>query len=334
MSNRLENKERSSTELERYLLQDPDFGVDYIGLVLRIGKPSDQIARWYSVPTILASGITSHRKLITITRNHHTVTLRPYPYNRDYFCTVEFNPSRFVDPLGWGLCPIDRLHDVIAEALSMVMALVDPIGPADEVVIRRLDIARDFRDVLDVERIIRGLFEVKRTHCRQAGVFKDSSDVPGSVSAGSRAGKVRTYDKCRQSRGQAPDGTVRSELEARSGWLKRYGGIYTLGNLTEANILRLFINRMSWFGLEREIITFQIAIQRIIDEDLDPRRFQGLIKYMFNRNAGGEQKCSDRTAGKYEQFLRELGIALLLEEREPTMVSRLDLASGREVVAS
>jgi hypothetical protein len=125
---------------------------------------------------------------------------------------------------------------------------------------------------------------------------------------------------------------MRFEVQARQGWLKSRGCITTFSDLTEANIDRLFFDRMRWFGLEAEVMTYGTFLDRILDDSsLDTRTQNGLLKYVRAMQRGSEPQIHARTAQKYKRLLRELNIAPYDETIADWSVTRLDFESGTEI---
>jgi hypothetical protein len=157
--------------------------------------------------------------------------------------------------------------------------------------------------------------------------------MPETLRAGSKSGGVaQLYDKHAQMNGRVPYGTMRFEVQAHQGWLKSKADITTFGDLTEVNIDKLFFDRMEWFGLEAEVMTFGTFLDRILDDSsLDTRTQNGLLKYVRAIQRGSEPEVSARTAQTYKRLLRERHIAPYDEGAADPSVTRLDFESGTEI---
>ncbi len=68
-----------------------------------------------------------------------------------------------------------------------------------------------------------------------------------TISISSRTARMtRLYDKWAETGGAVPPGTLRFEAECRKPWLKAYGKIKQLGDVTPERVERLAVNRWEW----------------------------------------------------------------------------------------
>ena len=192
-------------------------------------------------------------------------TLRLYVFHREscgWRCFLHFNPSRIVEPVGIGLCRLRDLHDVIDEVMNIVSQHVRPFGPSDYFTVRRIDIARNLRGIARPADYLLGLRSVYRPHATLTGLLGGAGPACGTLQAGSASGgKVKLYDKHLKDPHLAPPGTMRVEVEAHRGWCKKFG-IHTVADLSPVTVGRLVRNRLDWFGLERQVMTFETACER------------------------------------------------------------------------
>jgi hypothetical protein len=134
--------------------------------------------------------------------------------------------------------------------------------------------------------------------------------------------QVRNREECSSTTStvRRNPGTMRAELQAHSRWCKRYGLIHLLGDVTERSVDRLFANRMSWFGLEHEVMTLETAFEEVLS-----------LKEMTSRKKGEQPSVSARTEGDYKRLLRSLRIAPIRRKGNlDTSISHLDLEAGTE----
>jgi hypothetical protein len=207
-----------------------------------------------------------------------------------------------------------------------------PLVSLEEVQVRRIDIAQNFHDIAHPARYVLGLESVPRPNARKNYLYRGTTGLPQTLEAGSNAGWVRLYDKGLEDPGVAPPGTMRVEVEAHRGWAERYGPIYTTADLTSENVVKIFLNRMRWFGVENEVMTFETARKEIyFSNALGTRRKMAMVQYMYNLEDGKPPGVSKRTISDYKSILRDLGIGPMRVGGADRSITRLDLASGTEI---
>ncbi len=248
-------------------------------------------------------------------------------------CFLHFNPSRIVQPVGIGLCRLRDLHEVIDEVMVIVSRHVRPLRPSDYYSVRRLDVARNFSGVVSPIDYLTGLFGVYRPHTKSASLIKGRDGIIGTLRAGSPSGGwVSLYDKHLESPHLAPEGTMRVEVQARQSWCRRYGGIYTVSDLTVENLSRLIRKRVRWFGLEREVMTFETACEKVLrSHQLDRRVQDNLIRYILEAQMGLDFTATLKSIAKYRGILGDLNISIQLDTDVRQSVGHLDLRTGTEV---
>ena len=112
----------------------------------------------------------------------------------------------------------------------------------------RLDVARDFVDVDSPTVTLEALVGMPRKWARTGVLHFDPKGLGTqtlSISSGT-AGMTRLYDKWAETSGAVPPGTMRFEAECRKPWLKAYGKIKLLGDVTPERVERLARNRWEW----------------------------------------------------------------------------------------
>lgn len=248
---------------------------------------------------------------------------------------VEFNPSRVVDPGGWELSGVEELRPALGLVLGAASELVGLPVEADSMRVARLDVARDFRGVEEVPSLIRALGPVPRAWARRNNVHSDpKSHGAETLFVGSGEGGCRLYDKCRETEGEAPEGTVRDEVEARAAWLSRYGGMRTVGEVTLERVYALMRNRWEWSQMGAEVVGGWPVVLRKLS-GMEFRQRAGFLSYLVHQAAGVPcGAVSGHTLAKYRRLQRELGIVIdgSMIQGGSGVVRRLDFESGTEVV--
>jgi hypothetical protein len=250
---------------------------------------------------------------------------------------VEFNPSRVVDPRGYGLAPVSQLRPAVHAVAKQLRALVEPEDHnTGSWSVKRLDVARDFGDVEQAPTMIRALAPIHRPWARRNLVHADPSRLGAqTLMVGSGAGVVRLYDKHAETSGVAPVGSVRWEAECRAGWLGSYGGMKRLQDVNEDAASQLARNRWEWSQMGAEVAgDLSRLVERVRASDLTVREQAAFLGWLVMQ-AGGEAWVpgSRTTLAKYRKVQRDLGIAAPTDlVTTGAVVRRLDWDSGREVL--
>jgi hypothetical protein len=167
-------------------------------------------------------------------------------------CTVEYNPSRVIDPYGHSLCPAEEVFPTVARIMNQLRGRVDLDAKVADILVTRLDVARDFR-VSDPQFFLTGLRPLHRSHGANPSLwFDERSGAASSLRVGtSRAANgrrpdyVTLYDKHLKAGAPETQGILRWEMSGRT-WPERYGGIKTLAELTPERVQALARDRWSW----------------------------------------------------------------------------------------
>jgi hypothetical protein len=146
---------------------------------------------------------------------------------------------------------------------------------------------------------------------------------------GSGSGVVRLYDKHAETGGKAAEGTLRWEVEARSQWVKKYGHMLNLGDITEDKVRELAEDRWSWSAMDRELSATEQIVEKVMRLDVSPTVKERLVGRLVMEQMGSAYPMSKNTATKYRAMVRDLGIALDPEAAGPA--TRLDWETGRQV---
>ncbi len=250
-----------------------------------------------------------------------------------WYGKVECNPSRLVDPQGYGLAPTDEgvaaLREVALEAIGERLA---PVIPLDEWRVKRLDVARDFDGVQDVPGLLTGLASVHRPWSRRNNLFNDATRKGAqTLMVGGRQSGARLYDKERETGGIAPPGTLRFEVQARTDWCNKYGGIATLRDITDASVHRLAIHRWEWSGMGTEVGTRSEVVARVTRSGLSLQQQCSFLGWLMLTSAGHPDAVSKNVNTKYRRIARQLHVALGPETLSGALVGHLDWDEGTVV---
>lgn len=249
---------------------------------------------------------------------------------------VEMNPSRLADPGSWELHGAEAVPAAVDFAHERALSLVQPEAEQDEWKVSRVDVARDFRGVSDPSRLLRALAPIHRPYAKRNLVHADPSKFGAqTLMVGSGAGVVRCYDKHAETKGKAPEGTLRYETEARSGWASQYGGIAKLSDLTAGSALALAWDRWNWSSLGAEVGGVAAIVQKVGTlTELSARQRAMFIGWAL-MEASGQGWGSKQTLANMRRLQRRLGLAIApdadLHDSDGVVV-HLDFATGREVV--
>jgi hypothetical protein len=247
-----------------------------------------------------------------------------------YIGKVEANPARVLDPDGWeGLDP-SRLFEAVEKMGRTAGELVRPAGPIVEARVKRLDVCRDF-ETDDPASIVRGLGPVHRPWSRRNLVhFDPARGGAQTLMVGSASGVVRLYDKHAETKGKAPKGTLRWEVEARSQWAQRYGQMQQLGDITEDTVRELAEDRWNWSAMDRELSATEHIVDKVMRLDVSSTVKERLVGRLVMEQMGSAYPMSKNTATKYRRMVKDLGIALD-PEAAGGRSTRLDWETGRQI---
>jgi hypothetical protein len=250
---------------------------------------------------------------------------------------IECNPSRIVEPGGYGLASIAQLRPAVERVAVAAGALIEP---EDEDVagwsVKRLDVARDFDGIDQAPTLIRALAPIHRPYSRRNLVHADPSRHGAqTLMVGSGAGVVRLYDKHAETSGVAPVGSLRWEAECRSGWLSAYGGVKRLGDVNDERAGLLARDRWEWSQMGAEVAgDLSRLVGRVRASDLSVREQRAFLGWIVEQAAGAcWEPPSSRTLAKWRTVQRDLGIVAPTDlETTGAVLRRLDWESGREVL--
>jgi hypothetical protein len=249
---------------------------------------------------------------------------------------VEFNPSRIVDPDGHSLAMVEDLAPALDVALGLAEDRVRWSCKVGEMRVKRIDLARDFSGVERPAYTIRGLGPVRRPWARRNLVhFDPSRSGAQTLMVGSGSGVVRLYDKWAETKGAAPEGTVRWEVEARDGWCNRYGEIRTMADVDDDGLERFAKDRWDWSAMGSEVSATERVVEQVMRSGLSYREQRQYLGHLMMMAAGVEVPAGTEAMAKWNRLTRKLGIVLGEETFASSggFSSRLDWDSGSEVVS-
>lgn len=247
---------------------------------------------------------------------------------------VEFNPSRFVDPDGCELATVEDTHEAAQVAETIAGMLVEPAAPCLDWKVKRIDVARDFRDVSRPSLYVHGLAPLRRPYANYSAVFTHPRHANvQSLTVGSGAGLVRLYDQheAYAERG-APEGSLRWECEAREDWSTKHR-MEQLRDVTAEHVMDLTAYRWEWSACGMEVQGVDAVIEKVLRSELSPARQQRLLGVLMLKARGYGADLGRRQEREYERVIRELGVVLSPGALEDSgFTARLDYEMGTEVL--
>jgi hypothetical protein len=251
---------------------------------------------------------------------------------------VELNPSRVLEPGGYGLADPDDLPAAVGLAVGAALRVVKPVdSDTRQWNVKRCDVAKDFVGVDEPGALLRGLASLHRPWSRKNLIHADPTrNGAETLMVGSGAGVVRGYRKDIESKGVAPEGTIRVEAECRAAWAENYGGVKFFGQMNGDSLERLGRNRWEWSQMGAEVAgSMGRLVQVVRDSELSARERRSFLGWLVEQSAGDvdEDGMSRATLANYRRFQREIGIAAPADFGSMVeVVRRLDWDSGREVL--
>src|SRR5579862_5501156 len=175
---------------------------------------------------------------------------------------VELNPSRYIDPKGWELSAgVGEALESLEAAWRAAASVVEPACDLEEATVKRLDLAKDFSGAVGL------LLPLSKapvpSWARMRELFEDvRSGGALTLRVGGASNFARAYDKYRETRGAAPEGMCRVELQCRE-WCERYGGLRSVGDLTEERVRALGADRFGWSNLGASVSASDEVWERV-----------------------------------------------------------------------
>jgi hypothetical protein len=308
-------------------------GLDRIEIAFVIARPDFTEPEW-QIDVFRRGGSEMIRATRFVMALSASVKVVAYGHSAAHLfsCYLNFNPARVVDPLGIGLCRARDVIPIIKEILLCERRWLRALRDVDDMEVRRIDVARNFYGISDPGHYIIGLESFPRPRAQRNYVDRGSRGEPEALKAGSKTGGwAQLYDKHRKSPGRALPGTMRFEVQARRYWAEHYGGIVTVGDVTNRATRQLLHERAGWFGLESKVVNLETATEIIVCSDYSPTTQRNLLKFIIDQAHGRPPAVCEKTASTYRNLLRELQISPMLSHQGHRSEMRLDLESGSEV---
>lgn len=204
----------------------------------------------------------------------------------------------------------------------------------------RLDVVRDFDDVLHVPELLDGLAGVPRDSRYKTRRWADATrNRAESLRVGPKAHGGELYDKHIETGGRAPKGRLRAEFrlhrdQLRSEWARSSDVLVPSVDSISQEKLEV-LGRLSFerYAFDREVLGMASLSSKVFAANGLSRNRQAVL-FSFLVAPGFAESMSKQARSEYRALSRELGVALKPEEVqgevEPVLV-RLDFESGREL---
>ncbi len=344
-SDRAKSSDEESNDRVAGLLSNSRFGIDMVAVSLPVSPDlCDLTHESWSPTTVRNAGTereTSYREAKVEGCPSVYVRLTEHPV---WQARVEFNPARLVDPEGAGLCSAMLLQPVVGRVLSS--DALRPLAPhkdlltrdgevlpelSDEVVaglpLKRLDVSLDLV-VEDTGVWMHRLLTVPAKHMKSSRKPAGSVGNQGTVYVGNQREFFRIYDKNRESKGVAPAGTLRVELQMRREWLKAHD-LLTLGQATPERLAGAFVSK--WGRANFDTPLNLGSTSDTIFSACPPLLAQRLLGVVVRAAEGKDPRLTDSQRKTYQKDLDRLGI-VLGEPLKATgaAVKWLDVSTGHE----
>lgn len=220
----------------------PDMCVDRLTLSFPLRSYEFDFDSWKSV---------SYRPRIRIRRfqvGGACATLSVYHTGASPTGSLDFNPARVHDPDGFSTCPWEFVYEAARKAFQGAHALVAPEVCLPEAGLARLDLARDFHGVTQAVTLIEGLAHAPSSRVRGPVLYFGRGGAQ-TLTLRNKRGAAVLYNKHLERPDRVPEGVLRFEAQSRHNWIRRYGGMEVLGDLTEERGSGLLRNRWDWSGM-------------------------------------------------------------------------------------
>ena len=304
-------------------------GLDRLSFTFAIRDFDSNVQSWNSVTISPRNGeeIRRYSGLIDgqISGSKIHLSVVENPFRGVVLGRVEFNPSRHIDPEGWRLVGVQEGLSVVPGVWECAGELVKPATALEDAHLTRLDLAKDFEFGSGLSRHLDAMSRVSRTFASRNATYHDNQNNGAQTFiCANTVGAVRMYDKNGEN-DEAPEGTLRVEVQARSKWLERYGQLRSVSEANDPQLLAgLAQNRTKWAKVGLSVVSELKAAEVVAQSDIPSRSKGQFLIWLFT----GQSLGSRTTAAKYRKWQEQLGVAVsgdtLTEE-----VVRVDFESGR-----
>jgi len=210
----------------------------------------------------------------------------------------------------------------------------------------RMDMVRDFRDVTDQTVILDGLGRME--HPGRSKVRRMADPARGqaeTLRVGPKAWAATLYDKCAESKGQAPPGSLRFEVrlhhdQMTSMFARSNGGhVSRLWDLNSERRAALSRAQRAWFGragFDATVAPRDTIGQLVRGSGLRPSAQGNLWAYLTLPGFGAD--LSRNTRAKYRKLAEQVGVAPAWFHHDDTIRPlsqqyRLDYETGTSIAA-
>lgn len=340
---------RSNVPPEPTIALGPTLGVDRVAIeVPLIPSVSD--------PKLLLSAIKNTqlgRWGTRATARHSSTGAKiHFQFNRArWSITMEFNPSRFMDPDGTALIPADAVRRVVellvqeyfSDGEALPAFAVTEEGQEslerweddwpEQIRVVRLDVSRDF--VSNDSRFNVGLLSTRKARFARAVSIIHNQDGPSTWDSpkSRRSSAVKFYDKFKQAQKQKvknlpPPGTFRFEYLMRSKHLRR-AHIHTVADLNEAKIEAALRQGWDISGLGTPLVYPNGWIYQLLESPLSTQEKLETIGYLV----ANDQNAASWIPKSHREEIRRLAKRAGFSFRRPLakqgkMFFHLDLEKG------
>ena len=238
--------------------------------------------------------------------------------------------------------PVPQALESMREAVREATAFCTPVrdGKRFELAkVVRMDPVRDFDEVAHVPELLDGLATVQRDGRWKTRRYADAEkNKAETLRVGPKAHGSTLYDKCAETKGQAPQGRLRYEARLHSDqlaseWARKNGVIMRqIGDVNSEKVGRLTVASFERAAFDREVQGRASLAAKVFGCELTRR--QQVELWAFLTAPGVSEAMSKPTRLRYRKIAAELGVALVqaeAEEAAPVLV-RLDFARGTEVL--
>lgn len=246
--------------------------------------------------------------------------------------TVEFNPSRSLP--GEGLCPLSWTEPLVRQGFDALQDRLPCAVPASEVVLTRIDLARDFA----VERTARWLdagLGTRAAHARkQAGYFGRGDGCLQTVVSQTSSMRFNLYDKLKQAPSEhSRQNPLRWEAQVTDMKALRKLGVGSLDRLSSQHLSRAMARL--WIQSRTGEVVCRPSVGEVVrGSDLPPHDKRAVAVWLLDsqEQLGLHDDLTRRDVQVLRRRARELGIHTRAGHVEVrTGLERLDLLLGAPV---
>lgn len=243
---------------------------------------------------------------------------------------LDFNPSRVVYPDTYGLATVDEAVAVTGDVVSLLDSFAEGAPPREGINLTRVDVARDFAVGDDLSPVIRSLANAPRPYARSNSFYTNpETNSAETFTAGNKSGLIRCYDKHAENE-NAPEGTLRVEIQARKSWLRRFGDIRSLDQLTDERVGKLATNRWEWSCVGVPIVARKALHDKVSALPLSAAVRSQLFAFVVLQSQGIDLGLSPNSTRHYRALQKKFGLIASVDQNSSDTIS-LQLTTGEVV---